>query len=83
MAQQFGGANIKIRTAVLIFLKNLAAPLVLYFDNPMEIYGELKDAVASPSNKIFELEPLGPIKRVCINASNISGVALQEEQHLA
>lgn len=82
MAQQFSNPNIKIRTAILIFLKNLAAPLVLYFDSPLDIYNELKEAVSTPTSKIFELEPLGPIKKVCINANNIMGVALQEEQHI-
>ena len=41
MTQQYNTSNIKIKTAVLVFLKNLSAPLVLYFDNPQEIYNEL------------------------------------------
>lgn len=83
MAQQYNPTNIKIKTAILVFLKNLAAPLVLYFDNPQEIYDELKETVNSPSSKVYEFEPNGPIKKVCVNASQISGVALQEEQYLA
>ncbi|HIQ88594.1 TPA: hypothetical protein IAA68_02055 [Candidatus Galligastranaerophilus faecipullorum] len=83
MTQQYNTSNIKIKTAVLIFLKNLSAPLVLYFDNPQEVYGELREVVNTPVNKVFEFEPNGPIKKVCIQASQISGVALQEEQYFA
>lgn len=83
MAQQYNPTSIKIKTAVLIFLKNLAAPLVLYFENPQEIYDELKEVINTPSSKVFEFEPQGPIKKVCVNANQISAVALQEEQHLA
>ena len=74
MSQQYN-SNIKVKTAVLVFLKNLAAPLVLYFDNPHEIY--------TPSNKVFEFLPNGPIKKVCVSASQISSVAIQEEQYFA
>lgn len=83
MSQQFNPSNIKIKNAILIFLKNLAAPMVLYFDNPLEIYEELKEVVHTPTSKVFEFEPLGPIKKVCVNANQISAVALQEEQYLA
>ncbi len=83
MSNQYNPSNIKIKTSVLIFLKNLAAPLVLYFENPKEIYEEIKEVVNTPTSKIFEFEPLGPIKKVCINANQISAVALQEEQYIA
>ncbi len=83
MAQQFNPNNIKTKIAVLVFLKNLAAPLVLYFENAQEMYDEIKEAVNTPSSKVFEFETLGPIKKVCVNASQIAGVALQEEQYLA
>ncbi len=83
MSQQYNPANIKVKTAVLIFLKNLAAPLVLYFENPQEIYEEIKEVVNTPISKIFEFEPTGPIKKVCVNANQISAVALQEEQYFA
>lgn len=83
MTQQYNTSNIKVKTAVLVFLKNLSAPLVLYFNNPQEIYNELKEVVNTPINKVYEFEPNGPIKKVCIQASQISGVALQEEQYFA
>lgn len=83
MTQQYNTSNIKIKTAVLVFLKNLAAPLVLYFDNPLEIYEELKEVINTPSSKVFEFEPNGPIKKICVQASQISSVALQEEQYFA
>lgn len=82
MAQQFANPNIKMKVAILIFLKNTAAPLVLYFDNPQEIYNELKEVVQTPTSRVFEFEPLGPIKKICVNASNIAAVGMQEEPHL-
>ncbi len=82
MSQQYN-SNIKVKTSVLVFLKNLAAPLVLYFDNPQEIYEELREVVNTPVNKVFEFMPNGPIKKVCVNSQQISAVALQEEQYFA
>lgn len=82
MSQQYN-SNIKVKTSVLVFLKNLAAPLVLYFDNPQEIYEELKEVINTPVNKVFEFAPNGPVKKVCVNSQQISAVALQEEQYFA
>lgn len=82
MSQQYN-SNIKVKTAVLVFLKNLAAPLVLYFDNPPEVYEQIKEVINTPSNKVFEFLPNGPIKKVCVSASQISSVAIQEEQYFA
>ena len=53
MTQQYNTSNIKIKAAVLIFLKNLSAPLVLYFDKPQEVYGELREVVNKPVDKVF------------------------------
>ena len=42
MPQPFTQGNqIKKRTSVLVFLKGTTAPLVLYVENPLELYEEL------------------------------------------
>ncbi len=81
MAQGFA-QNFKIRTSVLVFLKNSVAPLVLYFDNPQKEYAELLELCKTPASigKIIEKETLGPIKKVAFMSNQISAVALQDEQ---
>ena len=81
MTQAYG-QNFKIRTAVLVFLKNAVAPLVLYFDNPQQEYLNLLDIYKSQGSiaKIIEKETNGPIKKVAFLSNQIAAVALQEEQ---
>lgn len=75
--------QIKTRVSVLVFLKGNAAPLVLYVDNPTELYEEFLSYLKLPaSSKLIEKETTGPIKRVAFMANQISGVAMQEEQYL-
>ncbi len=84
MTQQFVPQNFKTKNSVLLFGKSWAAPLVLYFDNPQEKYKEIQEVINSSAQpKLLELNANGPIKKVCILSSQIAGVALQEEQHLA
>lgn len=84
MTQQFVTQNFKTKNSVLLFGKSWAAPLVLYFDNPQEKYKEIQEVINSSNQpKLLELVANGPIKKVCILSSQIAGVALQEEQHLA
>ncbi len=66
--------------AVLVFLKSLATPLVLYTPNVLETFTDIKDAmknakVASP--KLIEKETLGPLKIVFFWDTEIAGAALQ------
>ena len=54
MAQQFNpqninAQNIKKRMSVLVFLKGSTAPLVLYLDNPQDVYFELTKLMKSPT----------------------------------
>ncbi len=75
--------QIKTRISVIIFLKGNAAPLVLYVDNPNELYEECLSYLKLPTTtKLIEKETTGPIKKVAFMANQISGVALQEEQYL-
>ena len=82
MAQQFNPQNIKKRTSVLIFLKGSTAPLVLYVENPQDLYNELTQLLKTASNAIVEKETQGPIKKVSFAASQIAAVAMQEEQYV-
>jgi hypothetical protein len=80
MAQQFNPQNIKKRTSVLVFLKGSTAPLVLYVENPEELYTELKQAIKSPTAVLIEKETLGPLKKACFISNQIASIAVQEEQ---
>lgn len=80
--QQGFAQNFKIRTSVLVFLKNAIAPLVLYFENPQKEYIELLELCKNQNaiGKIIEKETLGPIKKIAFMSNQICAVALQEEQ---
>lgn len=80
MAQQFNAQNIKKRISVLVFIKGSTAPLVLYVENPEELYTELKQAIKSPAAVLIEKETAGPLKKVCFISNQIASVAIQEEQ---
>ncbi len=84
MVQNFQNhGQMKIRHSVLVFLKGATAPLVLYFENPFAVYEELTQVVKSPvPSRIIEKETIGPVKKVCINSSEICAVGLQEEQYM-
>lgn len=83
MAQQFSQQQIKTRTSVLVFLKGNAAPIVLYVENPVELYNELISYLKMPTNiKLLEKETVGPIKKISFMSNQISAVAMQEEQYV-
>ena len=88
MAQQFNpqninAQNIKKRMSVLVFLKGSTATLVLYLDNPQDVYFELTKLMKSPTPVYVEKETQGPLKKVCFAANQIAAVAMQEEQYVA
>ena len=82
MAQQFNPQNIKKKTSVLVFLKGSTAPLVLYVENPQELYAELNQFMKSATAVLVEKETQGPIKKVCFVSNQIAAVAMQEEQYV-
>ena len=85
MPQPFSqGSQLKKRTSVLVFLKGTTAPIVLYVDNPTELYEELAQIlrVNSPTPKLIEKNTNGPVKKVCIQSTQICAVALQDEQYM-
>ncbi len=84
MPQSFTRNNMKTRNSVLVFLKGTTAPLVLYVDNPITVYEELSGILKKNPTipMLIEKTTLGPIKKVCINSSELAAVALQEEQYM-
>ena len=82
MSQQQMQGKIATRTAVLVFCKDMASPIVLYFDNAQKIYDDLRALVNSTEVKLVEFEPIGPIKKATILSDRIVGVALQEERYI-
>ena len=85
MPQPFSQGNqIKRRTSVLVFLKGTTAPLVLYVENPLALYDELTQILKlnSPTVKLIEKNTLGPVKKVCVQSTQICAVAIQEEQYM-
>ena len=83
MAQGFA-QNFKIKTSVVVFLKNSSTPIILYFDDPYKEYNELMELckTQSPVAKLIEKETAGPIKKIAFLSNQIVGVAIQEEQIL-
>jgi len=76
------GQQMTIRKALLIFLKVVGSPLVLYVDNPDETYAEIKKIIANAnphSPKIIEKLGKGPLKKIAVLDTQIAGIAIQEE----
>jgi hypothetical protein len=68
------------QVTVLIFMKSLSTPIVLYADNPTQLYEELKQIIraANPqSPKLLEKQGVGPLKKVAFLDTELSGVAIQ------
>lgn len=84
MSTQFSNTpQVKTRTALLIFLKGSSAPVALYVENPQAAYEEIQQLIKSPASSVFvEKEGIGPIKKVSFLSSQVSAVALQEEQYV-
>ena len=82
MAQQYNPQNIKTRTSVLVFIKGSTAPLVLYVENPQDLYAELTQAMKMPAATFIEKETNGPLKKVSFISNQIAAVAMQEEQYV-
>ena len=82
MAQQYNPQNIKTRTSVLVFIKGSTAPLVLYVENPQELYAELTQAIKTSTAVYIEKETNGPLKKVGFISNQIAAIAMQEEQYV-
>ena len=86
MTQHFQNSpQVKTRKAVLIMMKHSAPPLVLYVDNPEELYEDLKQAIKTANNsmpKLIERQAKGPVKTLSVLDTQLAGVAIQEESYL-
>lgn len=74
--------QVKIKKPVLIFLKIVGPPLVLYVENSEAVYMEIKTIIANAnekSPKLIEKTGNGPLKKLAVLDTQIAGVALQEE----
>ena len=72
----------KTRMAILVFIKGSAAPIVMYVENPVTVYEELKKAMETGQNKLYEKECVGPIKKVSIMTGQIGALGIQEEPYM-
>lgn len=79
MANPYMQKPAKTRISILVFIKGSAAPLVLYVENPVTVYEELKKSVELGQNKLYEKECNGPIKKISFLTGQISALAIQEE----
>lgn len=69
-----------VQIAVLVFMKALSTPVVLYSDNPTQLYEELKRVIqaANPASpKLIEKPGVGPLKKVAFLDTEVAGVAMQ------
>ncbi|MFI3300555.1 MAG: hypothetical protein R3Y28_03955 [Candidatus Gastranaerophilales bacterium] len=82
MAQQFNSQNIKKRQSVLVFLKSSSTPVVMYVENPEELYTELQQAMKNPVATIIEREMQGALKKISFVSTQIASIAIQEEQYV-
>lgn len=75
-----GGGNPQF--SVLVFLRGLATPVVLYADNPTQVFEEVKQLIkqADPkAPKLIEKNGVGPLKKVAFLDIEVTGVALQAD----
>ena len=79
MANPYVGQPSKTRISVLVFIKGSAAPWVMYVENPITVYEELKKIIETGQNKLYEKECNGPIKKLSFMTGQISALAIQEE----
>ncbi len=66
--------------SVLVFLKSLATPVVLYAENPSQLYEEMRQIIKSANPhqpKLLEKQGVGPLRKVSFLDTELSGVAIQ------
>ena len=54
----------------------------MYVENPVTVYEELKKAMETGQNKLYEKECVGPIKKVSIMTGQIGALGIQEEPYM-
>ncbi len=76
------GQQVKTRKALLVFLKVVAPPMVLYVDDPDKTYTEIISIIENSnarSPKMVQQMGKGPLKKLAVLDTQIAGVAIQEE----
>lgn len=81
MAQGQQQQNIKIRKALVLFLKGAGAPIALYVNDPEAEYKEIQAILKMPTARVIEKETNGPIKKISVPSNQIVAVAIQEERY--
>jgi hypothetical protein len=69
-----------MNTTVLVFLKSLATPIVLFTEHPQHTYDEIKELmkhVHAATPKLIEKHTIGPLRYVSFWDTELAGVALQ------
>ena len=69
-----------MNTTVLVFLKSLATPIVLFTQDAQQTYEELKEIlrkVHASSPKLIEKKTIGPLRLVSFWDTELAGFALQ------
>ncbi|MDD3150559.1 MAG: hypothetical protein PHV68_06960 [Candidatus Gastranaerophilales bacterium] len=82
----FQQQTISTKRPILIFLKHVGPPIVLYVDDSDAMFVELQEIMlkASPSNpKIIEKTGKGPVKKIAVLDTQIAGLAIQEEAFMS
>ena len=75
-----------MQISVLVFMKSLATPLVLYSENPTALYEEIKQLIRSAnpqSPKLIEKPGIGPLRKVAFLDTEVSGTAVQMEPNFS
>lgn len=85
--QPFPGTSQQVQTRkpVLVFIKGAASPVVLYGEDGEALYKELRVIIESAnkqSPKLIEKLGKGPIKKLCVFDTEITGIAIQEETYV-
>lgn len=74
--------QIKIRRPIVIFLKSVGTPIVLYVDDSEATYNEIRQIILNASEqspKLIEKIGKGPVKKISLFDTQIAAVVLQEE----
>ena len=82
MQQYSAPPQVQIRKPILIFLKHVGPPVLLYVEDIEATYQELKGIITSASDrapKLIEKIGKGPLKRLAVLDTQIAGIAIQEE----
>lgn len=75
-----------VQVSILVFLKGLATPIVLYAENTAQLYDELKSIIKSANPqapRLVEKPGMGPLKKVAFLDTEVSGVAMQVDPVLS